>query len=117
MKGQTYRQTIRNHLATAYLLTEEKIDTVLPAFLDTLLTHMQRLEKNLEEDDLEELAKSGHVLKGALLNLGLHGLAEMAHAIEQCCGTPATVSELPRQVAALKAEIASFTRQVPRTPR
>ncbi|MFP7753184.1 Hpt domain-containing protein [Thermodesulfobacteriota bacterium B35] len=114
MKGQTYRQTIRNHLATAYLLTEEKIDTVLPAFLDTLLTHMRRLEKNLEENDLELLAESGHVLKGALLNLGLHELAEMAHAIERCCTAPAAVAELESQVARLKAEIASFTRQVPR---
>lgn len=113
MKGQTYRQTIRDHLATAYLLTEEKIDAVLPAFLDTLLTHMQRLEKNLEEDDLELLARSGHVLKGALLNLGLHELAEMAHAIERCCAIPAT-AELELQVARLKAEIASFTRQTPR---
>ncbi len=114
MKGQTYRQTIRDHLATAYLLTEEKIDAVLPAFLDTLLTHMQRLEKNLRENDLELLATSGHVLKGALLNLGLHELAGMAHAIEQCCATPDAVPELELQVARLKAEITSFTRQVPR---
>ncbi|HFQ89032.1 MAG TPA: Hpt domain-containing protein [Desulfobulbus sp.] len=114
MKGQTYRQTIRDHLASAYLLTEEKIDAVLPAFLDTLLAHMLRLEKNLADNDLEQLAKSGHVLKGALLNLGLHELADMAHAIEQCCATPATVPELPQQVSRLRTEIASFTRQAPR---
>ena len=117
MKGQTYRQTIREHLGSAYLLSEDKIDTVLPAFLDTLLTHMLRLEKNLAHNDLELLAKSGHVLKGALLNLGLHELADMAYAIERCCATPATATELPQQVARLKKEIASFTRQAPRPGR
>ncbi len=116
MKGQTYRQTIREHLASAYLLTDDKIDAVLPAFLDTLLAHMMRLEKNLEDNDLELLARSGHVLKGALLNLGLHELAEMAQAIERCCAIPAAAAELPHQVARLKTEIASFTRQAPRPP-
>ena len=116
MKGQTYRQTIREHLGSAYLLPDDKIDSVLPAFLDTLLTHMLRLEKNLVDNDLELLAKSGHVLKGALLNLGLHELADMAHAIEECCATPQAVTELPQQVARLKEEISSFTRQAPRPP-
>ena len=115
MKGEAYRETIRDHLRSAYLLTEEKIDAVLPAFLDTLLTHMQRLEKNLQEEDLEILSRSGHVLKGALLNLGLLDLAEMAHAIEKACTSDQGAAELPLHVARLKAEIASFTRQVPRT--
>ncbi len=78
-----YHQQIREHLSTAYLLSDEKIETVLPRFLATIRTLMAELEDLALSDRMDALSRAGHAMKGALLNLGLPELAEKAFSIEK----------------------------------
>lgn len=78
-----YHDVIRAHLRSAYLLSDEKIEAVLPGFLDTLATHFQALEASISEADPQKISKAGHAMKGAFLNLGLLDLADVAYQIEQ----------------------------------
>jgi len=78
----TYREKIRDHLSTAYLLSDEKIETVMPRFLGTIKNLMTELERLAETDDSDALSRAGHAIKGALLNLGLPELAAKAYSIE-----------------------------------
>ncbi len=79
----TYLQVIHEHMKSSYLLDEEKIRTILPGFLNTLQQQLQTVEQCLDRGDLSALGKAGHTLKGALLNLGLFELADVAYSIEQ----------------------------------
>jgi len=83
MQQSEYHAKIRNHLCSAYLLSDEKIDAVLPRFIETLQSLMDNLERVLETDKGDSLSKAGHALKGALLNLGLEELADKAFIIEK----------------------------------
>ncbi len=56
---------------------------MLPAFVATLESHMNRLETDFKKGDLVALGKAGHTMKGALVNLGLHEYAELACDIEE----------------------------------
>ena len=78
-----YHLAIREHLRSSYLLTEEKIEAVLPRFLDTVQTLMFDLERLATKEKSEALSRTGHAMKGALLNLGLHDLAQKALRIEK----------------------------------
>ena len=83
MDRDTYLQVIHEHMKSSYLLDEEKIRTILPGFLNTLQQQLQTVEQCLDRGDLSALGKAGHTLKGALLNLGLFELADVAYSIEQ----------------------------------
>ncbi len=109
MTGSEYLQQIREHLKSAYLLSDEKIESVLPSFLKTLATLINELECAAEKkNEHEALGRKGHALKGALLNLGLPGLAEKAYLIEQHGSTDNLKSEYEQVVAELKNEITKF---------
>ncbi len=110
MTGEEYIQAILNHLHNAYMLDDEKIKDVLPRFLDTLIAHLDSLQQPLEAMNLTELGKAGHTLKGALLNLGLLDLADVAYAIEQQCKTEDTTADYQVMVQRLQREIRSFVR-------
>jgi len=56
---------------------------MIPGMVATLASHMDNLEKAFYADDLEQLGKAGHTMKGALLNLGLSECAEIAFEIER----------------------------------
>lgn len=109
MTGEEYTQSIRDHLHNAYLLSDEKIQEVMPRFLDTLLTHTKNLDAPLLANDLPELGKAGHTLKGALLNLGLQDLADIAYTIEKQCNARETTPDYPAMVQQLQHAIDSFT--------
>ncbi len=108
MNREEYQNTIRDHLKTSYNLTNEKIESVLPRFLDMLSVHMDKLENIIETGSIEALEKAGHTLKGALLNLGLHDLAQDAFVIEQISRDPNESTDYSMVVAKLKAEIDVF---------
>jgi len=55
---------------------------MLPMFLKTLQGHIQELETSLDACGTTGIAKAGHKLKGALLNLGLDDSAAIAKRIE-----------------------------------
>lgn len=83
LQRKDYLLSINEHLRSSYLLSEEKIKTVLPRFLETVSTLMAELEQLVDTEQKEELSRKGHAMKGALLNLGLHDLAEKAFRIEK----------------------------------
>jgi HPt (histidine-containing phosphotransfer) domain-containing protein len=78
----TYRERIKDHLSSAYLLSDEKIETVMPRFIGTIRKLMTELEQLAVTDNNDALSRTGHAIKGALLNLGLPELAEKAYSIE-----------------------------------
>ena len=43
MDRETYLQAISHHLHTAYLLTDEKTEEMIPVFVATLGDHVERL--------------------------------------------------------------------------
>lgn len=104
-----YHQIMRTHLSTAYLLPEERIDTVLPRFLESLETLMLKLERAAETETEHALSRAGHAIKGALLNLGLTELAATAFLLEQNNRTADPAWDCARIIAELRAEIAKFT--------
>jgi histidine phosphotransfer protein HptB len=104
----TYQQIIRNHLRTAYLLPDDRVDTLLPRYLASLQELMARLEHSAETASPEEAGRAAHALKGALLSLGLKEMAEKAYAIEQTCLPDMNETDCRRLIAGLKEEIAEF---------
>ncbi len=111
MTGEEYIQTIRDHLRNAYMLNDEKISTFLPHFLSTLLTHLDNLQGPLQTNNLSEMSKAGHTLKGALLNLGLSELAEIAYNIELQGKVKNTTADFQAMAQQLQREIRSFAGQ------
>ncbi len=101
-------EIIREHLRKSYLLSDEKIDAILPQFLQTLVSHLQDLESKVTAGELESLGKAGHKIKGALLNLGLHDLAQTAFLIEQQCRLRDRSTDYLALVEKLKREITAF---------
>jgi len=109
MQREEYHLIIKNHLRSAYLLTDARIKEVMPRFMATLETLMQDLEKHSGAENVKELNRSGHALKGALLNLGLEQLAEKAYSIEKLDPLLADTKSAANLVADLKKEINKIT--------
>lgn len=103
-----YHQIIREHLSTAYLLPPEKIETVLPRFLESLQALIFNLERAAETDSRETLGRVGHTIRGALLNLGLKELAAIAFVLEQNSRTADLEQDCAGVIAELKKEIAKI---------
>jgi HPt (histidine-containing phosphotransfer) domain-containing protein len=75
-------EDIKKHLLAQFHLPEEQIESMMPSFLSTLGAHMETLEDALKEQDLTQLGRAGHTIKGAFLNLGLEECAQIALDIE-----------------------------------
>ncbi|OQX08828.1 MAG: hypothetical protein BWK76_23065 [Desulfobulbaceae bacterium A2] len=76
-------ERIKLHLHSAFNLSDAKVAVMLPTFIMTLQSHMDKIEELLASSDFLELGKAGHTMKGALLNLGLKELADIAYTIER----------------------------------
>lgn len=109
MDKETYLQVIQEHMKRSYLLSEDKINTILPGFLTTLERHLAHLEDRLSKGDLSSLGVAGHTIKGALLNLGLFELADTAYTIEQHGKKLDTDADYPALVTHLKQNILLIT--------
>ncbi len=105
MIKEGYHQQIREHLQMAFHLSDEKIDTMMPNFLTTIAGHLQATEEIYASGNLSNLSKAGHKLKGALLNLGLSELAEIALALEQRADQEDTNADYNGMLTELKGEI------------
>ena len=55
----------------------------MPQFLETIKILMSELDDLVVIKKTDDLCRAGHAMKGALLNLGLHDLAEKAFSIEK----------------------------------
>ena len=73
---------VSKHIRDHYKLSADQVASMLPTFLQTLQSHMQDLETSLDVCETMGIAKAGHKLKGALLNLGLDDSAAIARRIE-----------------------------------
>lgn len=76
-------EDIKKYLSDQFHLPAEQVETMMPSFISTLDTHMQTLEEALKVNDLSQIGKAGHTIKGAFLNLGLDECARIALDIEQ----------------------------------
>ncbi len=83
MNSSKYHALIKEYLYQQFNLPEEQVVLMLPEFMNTLASHMERLEGVLKENNFSSLAKAGHIIKGAFLNLGLTEAAEIALQIEE----------------------------------
>ena len=82
MDKAAYLHTIRHHLQTAYLLSEDKATAMIPVFISTLRTQVNQLAEVADLGDMTQLGRASHSVKGALLNMGLADLARAAHTLE-----------------------------------
>ena len=85
MDRLAYLETMKQHLKTAYLLSDEKTATMIPVFITTLQSHVDRLAELATGEDMLQLSRASHAVKGALLNMGLADLAQTAYTIEKQC--------------------------------
>jgi HPt (histidine-containing phosphotransfer) domain-containing protein len=108
MNQNAYLLRVKQHLQTAYLLSEERAESMIPVFITTLRSHMDRLSELAESGDLEQLGRASHAVKGALLNIGLSELAETASTIEQQCKTGTPSLDYRTKIAELHTSVARF---------
>ncbi len=116
MTAEEYKRSIHDHLLRAYMLSDEKIEFFLPRFLNTLQEHLVKLQQPLQMNNLKELRKAAHTLKGALLNLGLKELADIAYTIEKAAGAEHSAFDFQALYTQLYDEISSFTGADPIDP-
>ena len=109
MERTAYLETMRLHLKTAYLLSDEKTATMIPVFISTLHTHVNRLAELAARDDLQELSRASHAVKGALLNMGLADLAEIAHTLEKQCKSGDCTLDYRALIAELQYTVSRFS--------
>jgi HPt (histidine-containing phosphotransfer) domain-containing protein len=79
---QELLNSIRCYLTEKFHLPDEQVGEMMPKFVVALSSHMEKIESALQSGDRVALGKSGHTMKGALLNLGLFESAELAKLIE-----------------------------------
>ncbi len=108
MSAKQQIDQIKFYLCDQFQLSPEQVGEMLPIFIVTLSTHMQNMERLLQEEDLMALGKAGHTMKGALLNLGLNDCAQLARHIEEkgkagdhCTDYAALVADLRKKISPL----------------
>jgi HPt (histidine-containing phosphotransfer) domain-containing protein len=74
---------IKKYLSDQFHLPLDQVEAMMPSFIATLDSHMENLEEALGDNDLNEIGKAGHTIKGAFLNLGLKECARIALDIEE----------------------------------
>ncbi len=82
MPGLSLSDRVGEHVCEHYQLSVEKVAVMLPTFLNVLQDHIQNLDNALANDDIQAIGIVGHTLKGALLNLGLFDIADIARCLE-----------------------------------
>jgi len=105
MSGQKNRSQIRDYLKNQFSLPAEQVDEMIPGFINTLAGHLANLEAAALSGDPQQVGKAGHTIKGALLNLGLHHCADIAHAIERKGKAAEGGEELDGLVVSLRKEL------------
>lgn len=111
MDRTAYLETMRQHLKTAYLLSDEKIATMIPVFISTLRTHVDRLAELAAGGDLQQLSRASHAVKGALLNMGLTDLAQTAQTLEKQCKSEDCTLDYRALIAQLQATVSCFSEE------
>jgi HPt (histidine-containing phosphotransfer) domain-containing protein len=75
-------QRVKEHLCHVYGLGLDDVEELYELGRQTVRDTLCRLSDALARSDAQEVADAGHMLKGALFNMGLAELAEQAKALE-----------------------------------
>jgi len=75
-------QRVKKHLCQVYGLGMADVDELYGLACRTVASTRARLEDAFSRSDVQEIADAGHMLKGALFNMGLDELGEAARALE-----------------------------------
>lgn len=84
--GQLLIDQILSHVCEQYRLPVETVKPMLSNFVSVIQNHMNSLAAIVDSDDLSDIARKGHALKGALLNMGLTEAAAIAENVERAAG-------------------------------
>lgn len=74
---------IRKFMLDKYKLPPENIDMLLKSMGNSLLSELDNAKEAIAKQDMETLSRSGHTIKGVLLNAGLDNWADMAFRIQK----------------------------------
>ena len=75
-------QRVKEHLCQVYGLGLDDVEELYGLGCQTVTATLDRLEAAFLRSDAQEVADAGHMLKGALFNMGLLELGELARALE-----------------------------------
>ena len=99
---------IKKYLSEQFNLPEDQVELMLPEFKKTLKDHMAALEDVQNHNNLKDLGKAAHTIKGAFLNLGLQDCAELAMKVED----NATLGNMQTDYTALIASIREKVQEI-----
>ncbi len=100
-------QRVKEHLCQVYGLGMTDVEELYELGCQTVAFTLGRLEDALSRSDAQEIADAGHMLKGALFNMGLAEFGEMARALE-LAGKDGRVKEAQAIFAGLQIALAGF---------
>lgn len=108
MAKQERLDQIQRHLCDKFHLPEEQVEEMLPSFVTTLKSHMEKLRNALQGGDLVKLGRAGHTMKGALLNLGINDCTKIATEIEQCGKAEDETADYAAMIGELEEKLSSL---------
>ncbi len=111
MDDVTYSERIVMYLGKQFNLPKEQVNSMMPDFLATLSSHMKRLEEVLQDNNLSNITKASHTIKGALLNLGLTDCAELALQIEKSSSSADETVDYATLVTSLGAIVSEIVNE------
>jgi CheY-like chemotaxis protein/HPt (histidine-containing phosphotransfer) domain-containing protein len=91
-----YRLQAHAHLKRELGMDDEQITDVLKTLSSPLKATLRSVDEAHQQQDLTAIAETAHSLKGALLNLGLDELAELAKTIEKSAATGEQITHKKR---------------------
>ena len=91
-----YRLQAHDYLKRELSMDDNQVVNILGTLSIPLKESLQSVEKAYEKKDLKATAEAAHSLKGALLNLGLDELADLAKTIEKSSSTGEKVTHVKR---------------------
>ncbi len=108
MTAGTYTEHMVQYLTSQFRLSDEQIQSMLPEFKKTLGEHVVVLEEQNSKGRLQELARAAHTIKGAFLNLGLSGCAELALQLEMSAVSNNPDEDYDLLVASISSHVAKI---------
>lgn len=96
---------IKKYLAEQFNLPEDQVELMLPEFKKTLKDHMESLEDVQAQENLADLGKAAHTIKGAFLNLGLQDCAELAMRVEDNASNGDMQTDYTSLIASIREKV------------
>jgi len=100
-------QRVKKHLCRVYGLGMADVDELYELGCHTVASTLSRLKDAFSRSDAQEIADAGHMLKGALFNMGLAEFGEMAKELE-LAGKAGCVQDARTIFAGLLAALENF---------